>query len=76
MPVHAPVAEATLAFCWPCLHRAMCEAQGVLPMRVGGMTSQLHLPSLMPLIVAGFGRLQLGVPPLGYFKVFLQVVDN
>ena len=28
-------------------------AQGVLPMRVGGATSQLDLPSLMPLSVAG-----------------------
>ena len=38
------------------------RAQGVLPMRVGGSTSQLDLPSLMPLFVAGCGRLQLGVP--------------
>ena len=36
--------------------------QGVLPMRVGGATSQLDLPSLTPLSVAGCGRLQLGVP--------------
>ena len=27
----------------------------------GGATSQLHLPSLMPLSIAGYGRLQLGV---------------
>ena len=31
-------------------------------MRVGGATSQLDLPSLTPLSVAGRGRLQLGVP--------------
>ena len=31
-------------------------------MRVGGATSQLGLPSLMPLSVAGCSRLQLGVP--------------
>ena len=37
-------------------------AQGVLPMRVGGATSQLDLPSLTPLSVAGCGRLQLRVP--------------
>ena len=37
-------------------------AQGVLPMRLGGVTSQLDLPSVMPLTVAGFGRLQLEVP--------------
>ena len=30
-------------------------AQGVLPMRVGGATSQLDLPSLRPLSVAGCG---------------------
>ena len=30
-------------------------AQGVLPMRVGGATSQLYLPSLTPLSVAGCG---------------------
>ena len=35
---------------------------GVLPMRVGGATSQLDLPSLTQLPVAGCGRLQLGVP--------------
>ena len=30
-------------------------AQGVLPMRVGGATSQLDLPSLTPVSVAGCG---------------------
>ena len=35
---------------------------GVLPMRVEGVTSQLDLPSLMPLSIAGWGQLQLGVP--------------
>ena len=34
---------------------------GVLPMRVGCATSQLDLPSLTPLSVAGYSRLQLGV---------------
>ena len=37
-------------------------AQRVQPMRVGGAPSQLDLPSLTPLSVAGCGRLQLGVP--------------
>ena len=37
-------------------------AQGVLPMRVGGATSELDLPSLTPSSVAGCGWLQLGVP--------------
>ena len=36
-------------------------AHGVLPMRVGGATSQLDLPSLTPLSVTGCGRLQLEV---------------
>ena len=33
------------------------DTQGVLPMRVGGLTSQLDLPSLMPLFVACCCRL-------------------
>ena len=37
-------------------------AQVVQLLRVGGATSQLYLPSLTPLSVAGCGRLQLGVP--------------
>ena len=49
-------------------------AQGVLPMRAGGATSQLDLPSLTPLSVAGCGRLQLGVPHWAT-SVILQVVD-
>ena len=36
--------------------------QEVLPMRVGGATSQLDLQSLTSLSVAGCVRLQLGVP--------------
>ena len=40
--------------------RGYCQL--VLPMRVGGATSQLDLTSLTPLSVAGCGRLQLGVP--------------
>ena len=39
-------------------------AQGVPPMRVGGATSQLDLPSQTPLSVAGCVRLQLRVPHL------------
>ena len=38
------------------------SAQVVLPMRVGGATSQLDLPSLTSLSLAGCGRLQLRVP--------------
>ena len=39
-------------------------AQGLLPTRMEGATSQLDLPSLTPLSVAGCCRLQLGVPNL------------
>ena len=60
--MRAPGAEANLAICSPHLHRAIFEAQGVLPKRVGGATSQLDPPSLTPLSVNGCGQLQLGVP--------------
>ena len=48
--------------CRPRKHRAIRGANGILPMRVGGATSQLDLPSLTPFSVAGCGRLKLGVP--------------
>ena len=51
-----------LAICRLRLHRAIRGAQGVLLMRLGGTTSQLDLPSLTLLSVAGCGRLQLLVP--------------
>ena len=38
------------------------DAQGVLPMRVEGATSQLDLPFPTPWSIAGCGRLQLEVP--------------
>ena len=60
--VRAPVAAASLAICRLRLHRAIRGAQGVLSMRVGDATSQLDLPSLTLLSVAGCGRLQLGIP--------------
>ena len=50
--------------------------QGVLPMRVGGATSQLDLPSLTPLHVAGCGRLQLGVSYWETSLALQKVVDN
>ena len=37
------------------------DAQGVLPMTMGGATNQLDLSFLTPLSVASCGRLQLGV---------------
>ena len=57
--------------CWGCMFESRwgctnlyyaCDAQGVLPMRAGGATSQLDLLSLTPLFIAGCGWLQLGVP--------------
>ena len=47
---------ARIAVCntWSSGDTALC--------RVGGATSQLDLPSLTPLFVAGFGWLQLGAP--------------
>ena len=52
--------------------------QGVLPMRVVGVgtTSQLDPPSLTPLSVAGFVRLQLGVTNWAASVTSLQLVDN
>ena len=50
-------------------------AQGLLPIRVRGATSQLDLPSLTPMSVAGCGRLQLGVPhwatSVDYYKLLI-----
>ena len=53
-------------------------AQGVLPMRVGSATTQLDLPSLTPLSVAGCGKKGTATrsSPLGCFSTLLQVVDN
>ena len=51
---HAAVARsvpAEIALIYT-MHEAL---KGVLPMRVGGVTSQLDLPSLTPLSVAGCG---------------------
>ena len=55
--VRAPIASTILTICRPSLHLAIPGAQGVLPTRVGDATSQLDLPSLTPLSVAGCGRL-------------------
>ena len=51
--------------------------QGVLPCEGWGVTaSQLDLPSLTPLSVAGCGRLQLGAAHWATSVTLLQVVDN
>ena len=51
-------------------------AQRVVPIRVGGATSKFDLPSLMPLSVAGYGRLQLGVAHWATSVALLQGVGN
>ena len=52
-------------------------AQGVLPCEGRGITaSQLDLPSLTPLSVAGCGGLQLVAVHWATSVVLLQVVDN
>ena len=50
---HAVVARSILLRCTDLYYAR--GAQGVLPMRVGGATSQLDLPSLTPLSGAGCG---------------------
>ena len=74
--VRASVAAASLAICRPRLHRAIRGAHGLLPMRVGGATSQLDLPSLTPLSVAGCGRLQLEVHHWATSVYYCKVVDD
>ena len=52
-------------------------AQVVLPCEERGVTaSQLDLPSLTPLSVAGCGRLQLEAAHWATWVTLLQVVDN
>ena len=50
---HAAVARSIPLRCTDLYYAR--DGQGVLPMRVGGATSQLDLPSLTPLSVAGCG---------------------
>ena len=62
-------------FRWGCTD--LCYARGskwVLLKTLGGASSQLDLPSLTPLSVAGHCRLQLGVP--NWATSLLQVVYN
>ena len=70
-------APASLVICIPHLHRVIRGAQGVLSFIGWGVTvSQLDLPSLTPLSVSVFGRLQLGASHWATSVVLLQVVDN
>ena len=76
--VFAPrLLQQVLVICSPYLHLAIRGAQEVLPCVEWGVTaSQLDLPSLTPLFLAGCGRLQLGAPHWAISVALLQVVDN
>ena len=56
--VRGSLSAASLVICRP--HCTVQSSGGTALCRVGGATSQLDLPSLTPLSVAGCGRLQLG----------------
>ena len=62
--VLAQVAAASLAICSPRLYRAILRDQEGTAHDCGSATSQLDLPSLTSLSVAGCGPRQLGVPHL------------
>ena len=75
--VRASLVAASLAICSPHLHRAIRGAQGVLPcVEWGVTTSQLDLPSLTPLSLAAYGRLQLGAPHGAITVALLKIVDK
>ena len=76
--MRVPVAAESLAISRPSLHSAIRGAQGVLPMRVGIVTSELDLPPLAPLSVAGCGRLPLGVPywATSVYNCKWLIIDN
>ena len=73
-----PVDAASLAICRTRLRRTVCGAHGVLLMRVRGVTSQLDLPSLTSLSVAGWGRLQPGFPQwaTSIYYLKLLIIDS
>ena len=75
--VRSSLAAASLMLSSPHMLRAIHENQETLPCVGWRVTaSQLGLPSLTPLSVAGCGRLQLGAPNFATSVVLLQVVDN
>ena len=60
--VRRSLSAANLVICSPHCTVQYVELRGYYPVLGGGATSQLDLPSLTPLSVAGCGRLQLGAP--------------
>ena len=74
--VRASLAAASIAICSQHLHRAIRGAKGVLLCIECGITaSQVDLPSLTPLSVAGCGRLLMEAPHWVTSVELLQVVD-
>ena len=55
------ISAASLVICSPHCTVQYMELGGTALCRVVGATSQLDLPSLTPLPIAGCGRLQLGL---------------
>ena len=75
--VRDPVAATNLVICGPHLHSGIRGAHRILPCVGWEVTaSQLDLPSLTLLSVAGCGRLQLGAPHWATSVALLEVVDN
>ena len=60
-----------------CTDCALVALSGYCPVKGGGSTvSELDLPSLTPLSLAGCGRLQLEAAHWATWVTLLQVVDN
>ena len=60
--VRGSLSAASLVICSPHCTLQYVELRGYCPVQGGGATSQLDLPSLTPLSVSSYGRLQLGAP--------------
>ena len=74
--VRLPLAAAGLVICSPHYSTMHVELRGSALCRVGVPASQLDLPSLTPLSVAGCSRLQRGARHWATSIALLQVVDN
>ena len=58
------------------MYCALLALRGYCPVKGGGKASQLYLPSLTLLFVAGSGRLQLGATHWATWVTSPEVVDN
>ena len=70
--VRVSVGAASLVICRPRSTPCNTWSSGGIAHESGGTTSQLYLPSQMPLSVAGCGRLQLGVPHWATSKYYCK----